>query len=93
MSELISETGEILDDHVARMRTALTAQHAIHGIFGAVFEKLGGEDRFIEWADENYGRYITLLTKMTPGLAPTTGFQGDVHLHVHNSLTPTALDE
>ena len=93
MSELIDNDGEVLDQRVERLKTALEAQHAMHGIFGEVFQRLGGTDFLFEWAEENQGRFITLMTKMTPGLAPTQGFQGEVHLHVHNSLTPTALDD
>lgn len=93
MGELITEEGTLLDDRVAKVRTALEGQHAIHGIFGSVFQRLGGEDFLYDWAEENPGRFITLLTKMTPGLAPTQGFQGDLNLHIHHSLGTTALDD
>jgi len=93
MSELITEDGEVLDNRVQKIKTALEGQHAIHGIFGSVFERLGGEEFLFEWAEEYPGRFITLLTKMTPGLTPTPGFQGDLHLHIHESLTSTELDK
>ena len=80
------------DNRVQAVRTALEGQHAIHGMFGSVFERLGGEEFLYEWALDNPGRFLGMLTRMTPGLAPTTGMQGDVHLHVHQSLGPTALD-
>ena len=87
MSELI-EDGKV----VSKVRESLERQHAIHGVFGRVWDRLGGEEFLYEWAEENPGRFITLITKMTPGLAPTSGFQGKVVLHVDASLTPTALD-
>ena len=70
----------------------LQGQHAIHGIFGRVFERWGGEDRLLDWADENPGRFITLMVGMTPSMTPMNSVSGDVHLHVHQSLVPSALD-
>jgi hypothetical protein len=83
---------EVDDSFSERLASALGAQHAMHGLFGNVFMRLGGEDFVYEWARDNPGRFITLLTKMTPGLMPTSGVQGDVHLHVHQTLVPTELD-
>ncbi len=77
---------------VSDVRQALSAQHAIHGMFGSVFERLGGEEFLLEWAQDNPGRFLGMLTRMTPGLAPTTGLQGDIELHVHATLAPTELD-
>ena len=72
---------------------ALQGQHAIHGIFGEVFKEMGGKDFLLAWAEENPGKFITLLTKMTPSLTPMNSVSGDVHLHVHNTLAPSALDD
>lgn len=91
-NSLITEDGEVLDDRVAKVRTALEGQHAIHGIFGSVFERLGGEELIYRWAKENEGRFITLLTNMTPGLQPTQALAGDINLHIHASLNTTDLD-
>ena len=71
---------------------ALENQHAIHGLFGRVFERMGGEEFLFQWAQENPSRFLTLLTKMTPTLTPMSGIQGDVNVHVHQSLIPTQLD-
>ncbi len=70
----------------------LSSQHALHGMFGRVFERLGGEDFLYEWAEDNPGRFLSMMTRMTPGLAPTQGLGGDVQLHVHATLAPTQLD-
>lgn len=93
MSELITEDGTVLDDRVEKIKTALEAQHAIHGIFGSVFQRLGGEDFLYEWAEEYPGAFIRLLTKMTPGLTPTPGFSGDLNLTIHATLIETDLDK
>ncbi len=78
---------------VAQIKAALAGQHAIHGMLGRVFERLGGEDFMFEWAQNNPGRFLNMMVKATPSIAPTEGLVGDVHLHVHQSLVPTKLDE
>lgn len=77
---------------MSTVRSALEGQHAIHGVFGRVFDRLGGEEFLYDWAEENPGRFITLIVGMTPNLTPMNSVQGDVHLHVHASLQPTELD-
>lgn len=78
---------------VQRLSTALTAQHAMHGILASVFERVGGEDFIVRWATDHPGPFIKLLVGATPGLQPQTGFQGDVNLHIHHTLAPSKLDE
>jgi len=74
------------------LATQLQGQHAVHGILGEIYEAWGGTQRVLEWADENPGRYITLLMKTVPSMQPIAHVQGDVNLHVHNTLGPTVLD-
>ena len=94
------EERDISEDHIAQLRTVLEGQHAIHGIFGRTLEQLErkaidetGNGFVYNWAEENPGRFITLLVKMTPNLAPLQGMQGDINLTVNNNLITTALDE
>ena len=70
----------------------LSQQHAIHGMFGRVFDRLGGEEFLFDWAQENPGRFITLMTQMAPRVAPTSAIQGDVTIQVNAALKPTELD-
>ena len=70
----------------------LESQHAVHGVWGRVFEKWGGEEQLLEWAIENPGKFLTLMTKMTPSMTPVNTIQGDVNLIVHQALVPTDLD-
>ena len=77
---------------VAKVRQSLAAQHPIHDMFGEVFEELGGKEFLVDWARDNPGRFISIFTKMTPGLQPQAVHQGDVILHVHPALAPTELD-
>ena len=78
---------------VTQFKEVMQQQHVMHGMFSRVFERLGGEDFLYEWGEENPGRFITLMCKMTPNLAPLQGMQGDVNLTVNNNLISTALDE
>lgn len=91
MAELIDGvTGEaLLGSEVAK---ALAGQHAVHGMLGRVFDRLGGEEFFYEWAKEHESTFIKLIFSSIPSMTPLTGVQGDVHLHVHQTLKPTALD-
>ena len=86
----------IADDTIYQLeqvKQALSAQHAIHGMMGRVFERLGGEDFMYEWALDNPGRFLGMLVKATPGLAPTQGMQGDINLTVNQNLISTSLDD
>ncbi len=75
------------------LATTLEQQHPFHGMLGRVFDRVGGEDRVVEWADENFGSYMRMMVAVTPSVAPTQGMQGEVHLTINNNLVMTALDE
>lgn len=81
-----------MSDSTKLVKQQLEGQHAVHGMWGRVFERWGGEDRVLDWADENPGRFLTLMVKMVPSMTPINHIQGDVNLVVHNTLGPTALD-
>jgi len=70
----------------------LEDQHVIHGIFGRVFEAIGGEEHLEDWARENPTAFYQHFVKMAP--APQK--QDSIHaiaIQVHASLGPTKLDE
>lgn len=81
------------DPKIELIKEVMRGQHAIHGVFADVFDRLGGEDFLYEWALDNPGRFLQLFVKMTPNLMPQQGVQGDVHLHVHPVLGRTELDD
>ena len=65
--------------------------HPIHGVFLQAFEELGGLERFVEWANENYTDYAKLFARIAP--RPQTEINtGEVIITVHPSLGPSALD-
>jgi hypothetical protein len=80
------------DDMTQKVKEVLHSQHAIMGIFGNVFERLGGEQFLYEWAEDNPTKFITLMTKMVPTLQPSQGLQGDVRITVHPALGASPLD-
>ena len=59
-----------MSKHLAQIKAALSAQHAVHGMFADVLEDLGGEQFIRDWAEQNPSRFITLFVKMTPNLMP-----------------------
>ena len=88
-----------MSKHLAQIKAALTAQHAVHGLFADVLTDLENEalqetgEGFIKgWAKKNPSRFITLFVKMTPNLMPQQGVQGDLNITINDQLMPTDLD-
>ena len=75
------------------LQNTLSGQHAIHGLIAHAFVQIGGAPRFVRWADEHETHFYKMMFASTPGMQPTTGFQGEVNLHIHNTLVPSALDD
>ena len=79
-------------DTVDQVRQALSIQHPVHSLFAEVFEEMGGKVFLKEWAEDNPGRFITLLTRMTPTMAPQSMTPTDIKITINNQLGPTPLD-
>ena len=92
MSQLAQEL-VLEDDDTAKLVQVLRSQHALMGIYGDVFERLGGAQFLFEWAQDNPSKYLTMLVKMVPNLAPTQGIQGDINIRISNDLPRSALDD
>jgi hypothetical protein len=82
--------GGVMSDR--RLVEKLEEQHPIHGLWGRVYERWGGEDRLLSWADENPTKFVTLMTKMVPTMSPINTIQGDVNIVVNPALQPSKLD-
>ena len=80
-------------EHTQKLVDVLHSQHALMGIFGNVFQRLGGEQFIYEWAEDNPTKFITMLSHMVPNLAPTQGMQGDINIRISSDLPRGALDE
>jgi len=90
---VLSEGVVLADDDTQKLVQVLRSQHALMGIYGNVFERLGGEQFLFEWAQDNPSKYLTMLVKMVPTLAPTSGLQGEINIRISNDLPRSALDD
>ena len=66
---------------------------ALPRILAEVFEEVGGIAYVKEVAEDQPKFFLTLMSKMQPGLMPRQGMQGDVNITINNHLTKTALDD
>jgi hypothetical protein len=69
----------------------LKEQHVIHGVFGTVFEELGGAERLADWANDNYDKFIQMFAKMAPAPKGESSTQA-IQINVNNQLGPSNLD-
>jgi len=76
-----------------RLVDVLRSQHALMGIYGNVFERLGGEQFLYEWAGDNPSKFLSMIVKMVPNIAPTQGIVGDINIRISSDLPRTALDD
>lgn len=71
----------------------LQKQSPLHGAMGRVYERLGGEEKMLDWAEEHYGEFLKILVKLAPPPQPDSGGgKGDVIINLPNSLAPGPLD-
>jgi hypothetical protein len=81
-----------MSKEIEAVKQSLAAQHPLHGILGNVFERLGGEQFVYEWAEDNPGRFISLIFGAAPKAPQVQGMTGDVTIVINNALQPTELD-
>jgi len=75
-----------------RIVQQLETQHPMHGALGRVYQRVGGEERLVRYADENFGAFLKMMFAATPSVAPTNAIQGDINITINNNLISTALD-
>tara|TARA_R110000744_G_scaffold53041_1_gene113454 strand:+ start:202 stop:492 length:291 start_codon:yes stop_codon:yes gene_type:complete len=90
---LVPDEVVLADDDTQKLVQVLRSQHALMGIYGNVFERLGGEQFLYEWAEDNPSKYLTQLVKMVPTLAPTAGLQGEINIRISADLPRSVLDD
>ena len=71
---------------------AMQAAHPINGVFGEVFEELGGADMLAQWAKENYSQFIKIFSRMAPTATPEN-HTSQINIQVNAQLGPSPLDE
>lgn len=89
----VPEPGSALpDDPSSPIVQKFREQHPLHAAFASVYERLGGEEFLLDWAEENPDKFFAMMAKMAPA-APPKGQHGGLHLHVHPTLAAGPLDE
>jgi hypothetical protein len=81
------------DDSTQKLVDILHSQHALMGIYGDVFQELGGRAFLLEWAADNPSKFLSMLVKMVPNIAPSQGLQGDVVIRISADLPRSKLDD
>jgi hypothetical protein len=66
--------------------------HPIYGVFARVFEELGGQDRLLDWADDNFTDFIRIFSKMVPS-GPANSGVSQINIQINNELGPSPLDQ
>ena len=84
--ELVTEQGS------KSLAQVMHAAHPINGVFGQVFEELGGAETLRNWAQENYGQFIKIFSKMAPASRPDN-HTSQINIQVNAQLGPSPLDE
>lgn len=79
------------DDLRRRLREQLEKQHAVHAVFGIAFEEVGGVERLIDWAEDNYDKFIAIFSKMAP--TKEGAGSGKIQIQINNQLGPGPLDQ
>ena len=75
----------------ARLKEQLEKQHAVHAVFGIAFEEVGGVERLIDWAEDNYDKFIAIFSKMAP--TKEGAGSGKIQIQINNRLGPGPLDQ
>ena len=70
----------------------LDAQNALHGAMADAWLQMGGMKHLVAWGKKNPTTFYKEMFRMSPGLIPTAGMQGDVNITIHNNLGRTELD-
>ena len=79
------------DDLRRRLKEQLEKQHAVHAVFGIAFEEVGGVERLIDWAEDNYDKFIAIFSKMAP--TKEGAGSGKIQIQINNRLGPGPLDQ
>jgi hypothetical protein len=87
----MADTPAKKDPSELSLRDMLGAQHPLHGAFANVYERMGGEDQLLTWAEENQGEFYKMLVKLAPPPVQK-GASGHLSVVINTALQPSALD-
>jgi hypothetical protein len=77
---------------MVRLRSEFDTYGGMPALFAEVFEEMGGKQFLKEWAQDNPGGFIRLISGMRPSLQPISAIQGEVKIIINNNLGRTELD-
>jgi hypothetical protein len=82
-----------LQERQVALREKMAAQSPFHESLANTFERLGGEDHLLTWAEENPTQFYSLMMKASPAPIQTPKGGGlSLTLALHPSLAPGPLD-
>ena len=88
----VEPTEKVLARHEpASLPGQMARHHPIHGLFGAVFEKVGGFARLAVWADENYTDFVRVFARMAPPPSADVTVR-QMNIQINSEIKETALD-
>lgn len=70
-----------------------TDQHPFFAMLVKTLNTRGDEEFLLEFSQDYPKEFFKALMALAPGVGAVQPQQGAVHLHVHASLGPTALDQ
>ena len=75
------------------LTTTLQEGTPLQRLFGDAFEELGGQDFFVQWAEDNPTAFIQMLiAQQPPAHQPNASNTANV-INIHPGLAPGPLDE
>ena len=95
MGEIFENGAEIPDDDplLIELEAQMKGTHPLMGMmFDIAQEGCGVRGMLRDFKEDNPNGFLKVMFGFVPTVAPVSGVQGEVHLHVHQSLGPTMLD-
>lgn len=81
------------NDNDQQIIDTLQKQSPLHGAMGRIYERLGGEDALLDWAEQNYGEFLKILIKLAPPPQHNDKpGQAVVNINLPEGLGPSPLD-
>ena len=83
----------LLQERAVALREKMASQHPFHADLATVYERMGGTDALLEWAEDEPGKFFELMMKASP--PPQHNPKGgglSLTLALHPALAPGPLD-
>ena len=86
-----------LQERQLALEEKMGGQHPFHGVLAEVFERIGGIEAMIDWAEDNPAMFYQMMAKAAPPPSQNRGGSGDgggttVNVVLPQGLNPGPLD-